>query len=119
MSTTDDITSTCLENPLNEKNGSANGKKHPGYQQKEKPENEEDNCNEITNRNNNNNENKDNFLGDSTVNKLNGYFLTKKIRYKHLVKVRSFPGVKISCITDHVKQNSREINPFYIQAQTI
>ena len=74
----------------------------------------EDNCNEITNKNNNNNENKDNFLGDSMVKKLNGYLLTKKIRYKH-----SLPAVKISCITDHVKPTSREINPFYIQAQTI
>ena len=68
-----------------------------------------DNCNEITNRNNNN-ENRDNnnitnvyILGDSMSKKLNRYLLTKKIRHKHLVKVRSFSGEKTSCMTDHVK----------------
>ena len=37
------------------------------------------------------------------VKKLNGYLLTKKIRHKHLVKVRSFFGPQISCMTDHLK----------------
>ena len=34
------------------------------------------------------------ILGDSMVKKLNGYLLTRKIRHKHLVKVRSFSGAK-------------------------
>ena len=69
----------------------------------------EGNRNEITNRNSSNdskdNKNKTNayILGDSMVKKLNGYLLTKKIRHEHLVKVRSFSGVKINCMTDHVK----------------
>ena len=48
----------------------------------------------ITSRNNNNenrnNKNKTNvyILGDSMVRKLNGYLLTRKIKHKHLVKVR-------------------------------
>ena len=44
------------------------------------------------------------------VKKLNGYFLTKKIKHKHRVKVRSFLGAKISFMTDHVKLTLREIN---------
>ena len=77
----------------------------------------ESNRNEITNRNNNNdnrdNKNKTNayILGNSMVKKLNGYLLTEKIRHKHLIKVRSFSGAKISCTTDHVKATLREINP--------
>ena len=69
----------------------------------------EGNRNEITNRTSSNdskdNKNKTNayILGDSMVKKLNGYLLTKKIRHEHLVKVRSFSGVKINCMTDHVK----------------
>ena len=48
----------------------------------------------ITSRNNNNenrnNKNKTNvyILGDSMVRKLNDYLLTRKIKHKHLVKVR-------------------------------
>ena len=67
----------------------------------------EDNHKETENRNNENknNKNKTNFyiLGDNIVKKLNGYLLTRKIKHKHLVKVRSFSGVKISCMTEHVK----------------
>ena len=37
-----------------------------------------------------------------------------KIRHKHLVKVRSFSGAKISCMTDHVKPTLRDINPDHI-----
>ena len=48
------------------------------------------------------------------VKKLNGYLLTRKIRHKHLVKVRSFSGAKISCMTNHVKPTLRDINPDHI-----
>ena len=48
------------------------------------------------------------------VKKLNGYLLPRKIRHKHLVKVRSFSGAKISCMTDHVKPTLRDINPDHI-----
>ena len=87
---------------------------------KEQKKKKEDNCNEITNRNNKN-ENKDNknktntyILGNSMVKKLNSYLLTNKIRHKHLVKVHSFLGAKISCMTDHVKTTSRDINMDHI-----
>ena len=48
------------------------------------------------------------------VQKLNDYLLARKIRHKHLVKVRSFSGAKISCMTDHVKPTLRDINPDHI-----
>ena len=62
------------------------------------------------------------ILGDSMVKKLNGDLLTRKIRHKHLVKVRSFSGAKISCMTNHVKPALRDITRiilFYMQTQTI
>ena len=40
------------------------------------------------------------ILGDSIVKKLSGYLLTEKIRHKYLVKVCSFSGTKINCMTD-------------------
>ena len=66
--------------------------------------------------NNRNNKNKTNvyILGDSIVKNLNGYLLTKKIRHKHLVKVRLFSGAKISCMRDHVKLTLRDVNPDHI-----
>ena len=48
------------------------------------------------------------------VKKLNGYLLTKKIKHKHLVKVRSFLEAKISCMMDHVEPNLRDIKQDYI-----
>ena len=69
----------------------------------------EDNYNKTAERNNNNengnNKNKTNvcIVGDSMIKKLNGYLLTRKIKHKHLVKLRSFLGAKISCMTDHIK----------------
>ena len=48
------------------------------------------------------------------VKKMNGYRLTRKIKHKHLVKVRSFSGAKISCMTDHVKPTLRDINRDHI-----
>ena len=89
-------------------------------EKKRKKKKKEDNYNETTNRNNNN-ENKNNknktkvyILGDNVVKKLNGYLLTRKIKYKHLVNVLSFSGAKISFMTDHVKQTFRDINPDHI-----
>ena len=82
---------------------------------KNRKKKKEDNYKETANRNNENrnNKNKTNvyILGDSIVKKLNGYLLTRKIKHKHLVKVRSFLGAKISCMTDHVKLTLGNINP--------
>ena len=121
MSATDAFTSTCFEHPINEKNASTNGKNtSEANKKKNQKKKKEDNCNGITNRNNSNgkrnDKNKANFyiLSDSMTKKLNGYLLTKKIRHKHLVKVRSFSGAKISCMTDHVKPTLRDINPDHI-----
>ena len=121
MGTTDTFTSTYFEHPINEKNASTNGKNmSEANEKKNQKKKKEDNCDGITNRNNNNenrnNKNKKNvyILGDSMVKKLNGYLLTKKIRHKHLVKVRSYSGAKISCMTDHVKLTLRDMNPDHI-----
>ena len=108
LSATDNFTSTCFEHPKNKKNESPNGKNTSEAKEKKKQKKKkEDNYKETTNRNNENrnNKNKTNvyILGDSIVKKLNGYLLTRKIKHKHLVKVRSFSGAKVSCMTDDVK----------------
>ena len=54
------------------------------------------------------------FLATASLKKVNGYLLTRKTKHKHLVKVRSFLGAKISCMTDHVKPTLRDINPDHI-----
>ena len=54
------------------------------------------------------------FLATASSKKLNGYLLTGKIKHKHLVKVRSFSGAKISCMTDHVKPTLRDMSPDHI-----
>lgn len=54
------------------------------------------------------------ILGDSIIKNLNDYFLTKKIRQKYLVKVRSCFGAKINCMADHVKPYLRELSPYHI-----
>ena len=85
---------------------------------KNRKKKKEDNHKETANRNNENKNNKNKanvyILGDIIVKKLNGYLLTRKIKHKHLVKVRSFSGAKISCMTDHVKPTLRDINPDHI-----
>ena len=48
-------------------------------------------------------------LGDSIVKNVNGYLLTKKLRIKKLIKVRSFSGAKVNCMYDHVKTNHSRI----------
>ena len=45
------------------------------------------------------------------IKKLNGYFLTKNVRHKYLIKVRSFSGAKVSCMVDHVKPTLRDDKP--------
>ena len=50
-------------------------------------------------------------LGDSMIKKLNDYFLTRKVRHKYLIKVRSFSGAKVSCMVDHVKPTLRDDKP--------
>ena len=63
-------------------------------EKKKQKKKKEDSYNETTIRDNNNenrnNKNKTNvyILGDSMVKKLNGYLLTRKIKHKHLAKVR-------------------------------
>ena len=42
------------------------------------------------------------------VKKLNDYLLTKKVKQIYLLKVRSFSGVKVSSMIDHVKQTIGE-----------
>ena len=45
---------------------------------------------------------------------MHGYLMTRKIKHKHLVKVCSSSGAKISCMTDHVKPTLRDINSDHI-----
>ena len=83
---------------------------------KKQKKKKEDNYNETTNRNNNSkngsSKNKTNIyiLGNRMVKLLNGYLLTRKFKHKHLIKVYSFSGAKISCMTDHVKPTLRDMN---------
>ena len=51
------------------------------------------------------------IMGDSMGKKLNGFLLTKKIKYRGIVKVRPFTTAKVSCMQDHVKPTIRDINP--------
>ena len=89
-------------------------KKSEANEKKKQKKKKENNYKETTNRINEcrNNKSKTNvyILGDSIVNKLNDYLLIRKIKHKHLVKVRSFSGAKISCLMDHVKPTLRDIN---------
>lgn len=42
------------------------------------------------------------ILGDSTIKKLNGYFFTKIVRHKDLIKFWSVLGSKASCMVAYV-----------------
>ena len=53
-------------------------------------------------------------LGDSIVKSVHGYLLTKKLRNKKLIKIRSFSGARVSCMYDHVEPTIREFNPNHI-----
>ena len=48
------------------------------------------------------------------IKKLNGCFLTRKVRHKYLIKVRSFSGAKVSCMVDHVNPTLRDDKPDHI-----
>ena len=48
------------------------------------------------------------------VKKLNGYLTTKKLRRKHLVKVRSLSSTTVCYMYDHVKPTSRDFNPEHV-----
>ena len=54
------------------------------------------------------------ILGDSMVKKVNGFHLTKHIKHKYLVKVRSFSSAKTRCMYDHVKPTMRDFNPEHV-----
>ena len=54
------------------------------------------------------------ILGDSIVKNVNGYLLTKKLRNRELIKVRSLSEAKINCMYDHVKPSSREFYPYHL-----
>ena len=51
------------------------------------------------------------ILGDSMVKKVNGFYLTRNIKHKFLVKVRPFSSTKTRCMYDHAKPTIRELNP--------
>ena len=53
------------------------------------------------------------ILGDSTVKKVNGFYLTKNIKHKFLVKVRPFSSAKTRCMYGHpCFTNSSAKRPF-------
>ena len=54
------------------------------------------------------------ILGDSMVKKVNGFYLTRNIKHKFLVKVRLFGSAKTRCMYDHAKPTIRELNPEHI-----
>ena len=54
------------------------------------------------------------ILGDSMVKKVNGFYLTRNIKHKFLVKVRPFSSAKTRCMYDHAKPTIRELNPEHI-----
>ena len=48
------------------------------------------------------------------VKKVNGVLLTRNINHKFIVKVRSFPGAKVKCMTDYVKPTINDFDPEHI-----
>ena len=52
------------------------------------------------------------ILGDSMVKKVNGFYLTRNIKHKFLVKVRPFSSAKTRCMYDHAKPTITELNHF-------
>ena len=48
------------------------------------------------------------------VKKVNGFYLTRNIKHKFLVKVRLFGSAKTRCMYDHAKPTIRELNPEHI-----
>ena len=60
------------------------------------------------------------IVGDSIVKELRGYELSKSIKQKKLVKVRTHPGGKTSCLSDHLKpvMRSRDCDHIIIHVGT-
>ena len=54
------------------------------------------------------------ILGDRIIKKNNGFYLTKNIKHKYLIKLRPFSSAKTSCVHDHAKPTIRDINPEHI-----
>ena len=54
------------------------------------------------------------ILGDSMVKILNGLLLTRKLKYKCLIKVRQFSSVKVKRMHDHMKPTVRDFTPDHI-----
>ena len=54
------------------------------------------------------------IVGDSMVKKINGFYLTKDIKHKYLVKMRLFSSAKSISMHDHTKPTIRAINPKHI-----
>ena len=48
------------------------------------------------------------------VKKVNGFYLTRNIKHKFLVKFRPFSSAKTRCMYDHAKPTIRELNPEHI-----
>ena len=48
------------------------------------------------------------------VKKVNGFYLTRNIKHKFLVKVRPFSSAKTRCMYDHANPTIRELNPEHI-----
>ena len=111
--------------PLEHKNVTTRRKK------KKKNSEELDNCNNNNNNKHDKNSNHDKtdndkstsssnsketvfILGNSIVKKVNGFYPTKNIKYKILVKVTPFSSAKIRCMYDHAKPTIRELNPQHI-----
>ena len=111
--------------PLNQKHITTRKKKKKKKDHNEELSNNEDKSKQ---RSNNNNKTIDNnsitspsksketvfILGDSMVKKVNGFHLTKHIKHKYLVKVRSFSSAKTRCMHDHVKPTMRDFNPEHV-----
>ena len=54
------------------------------------------------------------ILGDCMVKKVNGFYLTRNIKHKFVVKVRPFGSAKTRCMYDHAKPTVGELNPEHI-----
>ena len=48
------------------------------------------------------------------VKKVDGFHLTKHIKHKYLVKVKSFSSAKTRCMHDHVKPTMRDFNSEHV-----
>ena len=54
------------------------------------------------------------IIGYSMIKKVNGFLLTRNINHRFIVKVRSFPGAKVKCMTNYVKPTIKDFDPEHI-----